>query len=282
MNNERAIIVHTEFVKQCVKVGRTVVEQLREALEKQEEISDEKLEQLFEPLIKFVEQETDTRVSRESDEIRAKVAEEVELQEKEKCLNVIRSHFAERIALNVNGKRSTQNHDKNSVKRLKKAVLNPEMQELVPEFKTALFEDLPQVKDPEKLIEDPLLCTETAFSSVWLDYCTQINLKIDPPADKLFESTLYSFTEYTKKRGFKFHDITSYAKCASVILPWYGWSDTERVIRLAKICDAALQRQLTPKELYDILPTQYPENDNIERYRVRSIVKDMYSKEISE
>jgi hypothetical protein len=254
MSDERAIIIHTAFVQQCVKVGRTVVEELREAIVNNEEITDERLEKLFTPLIDFVEKETDTRVAREADEIRAKLAEKTEQEEKEDMVNEIRDQWDDHFVINVNGKRLGCEEGE-TAKRLRRTIENSEAQEEFPELKTAVIEDAAPVKNPALLIEDPDLLKEEAGWDGWEEYCPQINVKIDPPGQKLLRFTSPALFKYMVKKNPQLDNIASYTEQLyqhSKTLfggSYYG----QDAVNLAKLCDAALQRPLTPQEALQLL-----------------------------
>lgn len=254
MSDERAIIIHTAFVQECVKVGRTVVEELREAIVNNEEITDERLEKLFTPLIDFVEKETDTRVAREADEIRAKLAEKTEQQEKEEMVNEIRDLLDDYFVINVNGKRYGC-EEGNVAKRLRLTVNSSKDQEQFPELKTAVIEDADPVKNPALLIEDPNLLKEESNWEGWEDYCPQINVKIDPPGQKLLRFTSQSLFKYIAKKHDQLANIASYTErlreYSNVLFrgSYYG----HEAVELAKLYDIALQRPLTPEEALQLL-----------------------------
>lgn len=254
MNTERAIIIHSEFVKECVKVGRTVVEELREAIAKNEEISDEQLENLFTPLIDFVEKETDTRVSRETDEIRAKFEFEKELEEKEEAVNAIRDELQDQFVINVNGKRRFCQSDCKT-KRLRWAMGSTKAQAMFPELQTAIVVDDPPIKDPSKLIDDPLLLTKGTESKVWYDYCPQVNINIDPPGEELLTDDCKASLCYLAKKNKRMETIEQYVPFYDAHQSTFNYySNAAKVSTLATLCDNALNGvKLMPNELYSLM-----------------------------
>lgn len=280
MNEERAIIVHTAFVQQCVKVGRTVVDELRTAILNDEEITDEKLEKLFTPLIEFVEKETDTRVGRETDEIRAKVAEELELQAKEKKLSQIRTYIENYTSVNVNGKRQSGFHTEKSVKRLKKAISDPKTQELIPEFKTVTMATGQPMKDPIDLAKDPSIYVEGVewYDNIWKDYCPQVYFTVDPPADEILDGSFSGLLGYAKKKGINFLTIESLVLCASKLCSnWHIEQKKHESREVAILCDNALKRPLTPDELCRLLPNSCGLGDFGHLYEIRQLIASLHN-----
>lgn len=253
MNTERAIIVHTEFVKQCVKVGRSVVEELREAIANNEEISDERIEKLFTPLINFMEKEADTRVSREADEIRAKLEDVKELEKKEDAVNDIRDEIEEKFIINVNNKRKFCK-DGPTTKRMRSAITSPKARAVFPELETATVTDAPPIKDPSKLIDDPRLLRKCSNSKAWHDYCPQVNITIDPPGEELLTSDSKASLNYLEKKNIRMNTIEQYIPFYHAHQNAFSYHSSEALEKLTKLCDNALAGvKLTPPELYYLM-----------------------------
>jgi hypothetical protein len=254
MNTERAIIVHTEFVKQCVKVGRSVVEELREAIANKEEISDERIEELFTPLIDFVEKETDTRVARETDEIRAKFKYNEDLERREDAVNEIRSEIEEKFVINVNGKKKLC-QDGPTTKRMRWAMASTKARAVFPELETAVATDAPPIKDPSKLIEDPLLLEKDSESKVWHDYCPQVNITIDSPGEELLTTDGKASLHYLEKKNIHMDTIEQYVPFYHAHQDTFNDHSTAADLKtVAKLCDNVLAGvKLTPPELYYLM-----------------------------
>jgi hypothetical protein len=254
MNTERALIVHTAFVKECVKVGRSVVEELKEAIKNDEEISDKRLEELFTPLIEFVETEADTRISRETDEIRAKLKEEQEQTEKEDTVNYIRNELDDSFAVNVNDKRKFH-YTSRVTKRLKQGVCDEKVKALFPEFENATVADAPPVKDPASLIDDPELLDKDFDSEYWWDYSPQVNITIPPPGHKLVSGKVKSLLNYFNRKGTQFATMQEYIPyCNAQQTTFDGRFPSIKLLEWAQICDKALKGEaLQPAELHNLL-----------------------------
>ena len=198
MNTERAIIVHTKLVHQCVQVGRSIVDTVRQALvDGDGTVADEKLEELFKPLIAFVEEGTETLVKRETDEVRAQLKERKEREEKENLILDIQADLEEQVVLNVNGKRK-KTLEKSDSKRLRIFLEDPNNRQLFPEMETVSIAFDPAKADLKAVGDDPELFGHDYPDSVfWEDkYCPALCIQIEPPGQKLIQCGLDGLVHY--------------------------------------------------------------------------------------
>jgi len=197
MNTERAIIVHTKLVHQCVQVGRSIVDTVRQALvDGDGTVADEKLEELFKPLIAFVEEGTETLVKRETDEVRAQLKERKEREEKENLILDIQADLADQVVLNVNGKRKKTLEESDS-KRLRMFLEDPNNRPLFPEMETVTIAFDPAKADLKVVGNDPELFGHDPDSVFWEDkYCPTLRIQIEPPGQKLIQCGLDGLVHY--------------------------------------------------------------------------------------
>lgn len=253
-NEERAIIVHTQLVKQCVSVGRSVIDAVRAS---GGELTDEKLEELFKPLITFVEEGVEARVRQETDEVRAKIKEQEELDAKEDRFLEIQANIEERVVLNVNGKRKDAIDERQS-KRLRMTLLDPANQELFPEMKTVKVDTIDAPFNPDEINKDPEFYVHDTDAEYWENkYCSSLNVSIEEPGQKLIQRGLLGLMSYIRKKKakdtpFPINDAVKLLAPSGLFTGSYV--NTSQTLTFLTYCHKVLtDRSLLPEELLSLL-----------------------------
>lgn len=176
--------------------GRKVEEQVREALENNSEpLSDKKLKEVFEPVVKYVEERTELKVRQEIDEVRAQQKAAKQDAQLEDAKDQIRYRVSNSIIFNVNGKRCRKTNEANA-KRVKREI-NDAIAVLEPTIQLSIEERPPQT-DLDELERDDEILRHDSFSVHWEKYVPSYDIKAPEGFDKLLFRGIEGLTDYIR------------------------------------------------------------------------------------
>ena len=177
-----ALIVRDELMEQCVLTGRALESKIR-TIPSDRPLTDEELEATFEPIVKYVEEHTETRIRRELDEQEAVLKEKLKANEHAEALATLKCELEDSVVINVNGKRATVAGDL-AAKRVKRFI----SAKPVPELEGASYKEFdPQVSLENLEEEGDNVELEERDSPHWDKYIPSLDLTLPPESTKLID-----------------------------------------------------------------------------------------------
>ena len=177
-----ALIIRDELMEQCVLTGRALESKIR-TIPSDRPLTDEELEATFEPIVKYVEELTETRIRRELDEQEAAQKEKLKANKRADVIAALRCELEDSVVLNVNGKRKTVVSEV-TAKRTKRFI----SKKPVPEMEGASYKEFdPQVPLDDLEDEEYNVDLEEYDSPHWDKFIPSLDITLPPESKSLID-----------------------------------------------------------------------------------------------
>ena len=191
--------MRNELVKTCVDAGReveSVVISRLKASDSAGPLNDAQLEELFEPVVAFVEDSVEKRIRQEQADVDAMWKKRVEKDQKEREALKIRDGLDGKVVINVNGKRRISlKHS--AAQRLRASITEGAGAEAIPNFKSAIVSPIRDpLHDMDDIRKDTGLYSQFHHSIYWERYCPELSISVAGPAELLIGGNIESLANY--------------------------------------------------------------------------------------